>query len=215
MCKKLRNMIAGHEQLLMILIAASLNLLFVFIHECWRDEAQAWLIARDNDIFSLFDVTSYEGHPCLWFFVLMPFARLGFPYFTLKVISYLVMLAVIIIIAVKAPFDNYLKAIFILSPMCIYCFVTPARNYCLCALFVVLSAMAFKDRDKHPLRYGLVLALTMQTHIIMAGFVVASCVEWFLSEVIKLYHDRKITSNITYSGGGYSASVLERAVPSV
>lgn len=202
MVKNLRNFIAEHEQLLMILIAASVNILFVFVHECWRDEAQAWLIARDNNIFSLFNVTSYEGHPFLWFFVLMPFAKLGFPYFTLKVISYLVMLAVIIIIAAKAPFDNRLKALFILSPMCIYCFVTPARNYCLCALFIVLSAIARKERDTHPLRYGLVLALTLQTHIILGGFVVASCVEWALSVIMKSYRQKKLIRNIAYQEGG-------------
>lgn len=206
--KKLRNFVYSHEQLLIILIAASLNLLYVFLHECWRDEAQAWLIALDNDIFSLFNVTSYEGHPCLWFLILMPFAKLGFPYFTLKLISFSIMLTVIIIIAVKAPFENIIKASFILCPMCIYCFVTPARNYCICALFVVLSALLYKNRDKNPLVYGIVLALALQTHIIMAGFVVSACVEWALSVLLRLYDQKKFTANIVLALAGMAIPFL-------
>ena len=190
--KKLR----GHEVFLMIAFAAVINLLFVFVHECWRDEAQAWLIARDNNIFSLFDVTSWEGHPCLWFLTLMPFVKLGFPYFTLKLISYFIMLAVIIIIALKSPFENYIKALFILSPMCIYCFVTPARVYCLCALFTVLAALIYKDRLERPFLYGIVLALNLQTHIIMAGFVVAACIEWLYSAIHGKRHTKKFVYNI-------------------
>ena len=196
--KKLR----GHEVFLMAAFAAAVNLLFVFVHECWRDEAQAWLIARDNNIFSLFDVTSWEGHPCLWFLTLMPFARLGFPYFTLKLISYFIMLAVIIIIALKAPFENHIKALFILSPLCIYCFVTPARVYCLCALFTVLAAMIYKNRLERPFLYGIVLALNLQTHIIMAGFVVAACFEWLYSAC----HDRRFTKKFVYN-------ILGMAIP--
>ena len=200
MYRKFRESIRVHEELALILIAALANLLFVFTHECWRDEAQAWLIARDNTIFSLFDVTSYEGHPFLWFYVLMPFARLGFPYFTLKVISYVIVLAAIVIIALKSPFGKLTKAIFILSPMCIYCFVTPARNYCLCALFVTLAAMKYKDRDKQPLLYGLILGLTLQTHVIMAAFVVAECTEWFVSVIMERKFDRRTVMQLAGMG---------------
>lgn len=174
-----------------LILALGVNLFFVYAHECWRDEAQAWLIARDNTIFSLFDVTSYEGHPFMWFYLLMPFARLGFPYSAIKFISLAVMAAVMVLIAVKAPLKDMVKSAFILSPFCIYCYVTPARNYCLCALFTVLAAMKYKDRDKQPLTYGLILAGTLQTHIIMAGFVVASCVEWFIEVLRKIYITRK------------------------
>ena len=43
-------------------------------HENWRDEAQAWLLARDLNVFQLISQMKYEGHPCLWHLILMPFA---------------------------------------------------------------------------------------------------------------------------------------------
>ena len=37
-------------------------------HEMWRDEMQAWLIARDApSVFELFTILKkYEGHPSVW-----------------------------------------------------------------------------------------------------------------------------------------------------
>ena len=167
--------------ILLIAAIALINLLFVFTHECWRDEAQAWLIARDNNLSSLLNVTSYEGHPVLWFLILMPFAKLGLPYFTLKLISYFIILLALFIIAFKSPFNLVAKFLFIFNPAFIYCYVTPARSYCLCALFIIMLAWLYRTREEQPILYGVILALTLQTHVIMAGFVFCLCVERALS----------------------------------
>ena len=50
-------------------------------HEIWYDEAQAWNIAKYNDISGIIDFMKYEGHPPLWHFVLYPFAKAGLPGF--------------------------------------------------------------------------------------------------------------------------------------
>ncbi|MBQ3625476.1 MAG: hypothetical protein II948_01865, partial [Synergistaceae bacterium] len=141
----------------------------------------AWLIARDNNLSSLLNVTSYEGHPVLWFLILMPFAKLGLPYFTLKLISYFIILLALFIIAFKSPFNLVAKFLFIFNPAFIYCYVTPARSYCLCALFIIMLAWLYRTREEQPILYGVILALTLQTHVIMAGFVFCLCVERALS----------------------------------
>src|SRR5215469_18650132 len=42
-------------------------------HEMWRDEIQDWLLARDsNSVPRLFANLKYEGHPGLWYLLLMP-----------------------------------------------------------------------------------------------------------------------------------------------
>ena len=41
------------------------NMVFLLHHENWRDEAQAWLLARDLSVPELIEQMSYEGHPCL------------------------------------------------------------------------------------------------------------------------------------------------------
>lgn len=47
-------------------------------HEMWRDELQAWLLARDSaTLGELWRNTRYEGHPLLWHLALFVLARLG------------------------------------------------------------------------------------------------------------------------------------------
>jgi hypothetical protein len=47
-------------------------------HVLWRDEAQAWLIARaSNSLPELVSNLRYEGHPILWYLVIWPFAHLS------------------------------------------------------------------------------------------------------------------------------------------
>ena len=46
-------------------------------HEMWRDEIQAWLLARDSaSVFELFAHLKYEGHPGIWHLCLMPLTRI-------------------------------------------------------------------------------------------------------------------------------------------
>ena len=49
-------------------------------HELWRDEANVWLIARELSPAELIREIKYQGHPCLWYFLVMPFAKLGMPF---------------------------------------------------------------------------------------------------------------------------------------
>ena len=47
-------------------------------HEMFRDEIQAWLIARDSHgIADLIHNLKYEGHPALWYLFLLPLTRIG------------------------------------------------------------------------------------------------------------------------------------------
>ncbi len=47
-------------------------------HAFWRDEAQAWLLARDSaSLSALLKNLRYEGHPPLWHLVLFPLAHLS------------------------------------------------------------------------------------------------------------------------------------------
>src|ERR1700677_3760207 len=45
-------------------------------HEMWRDELQAWLLARDShSVFELLKNMRYDGHPPLWHFFLFLITR--------------------------------------------------------------------------------------------------------------------------------------------
>lgn len=60
---------------LALLIAAAV-IKFQF-HELWKDEWQAWLVARDMSMTQLFGFLNYEGHPALWYLYLKPWTLLA------------------------------------------------------------------------------------------------------------------------------------------
>ena len=54
----------------------SLVVVSVLRHEMWRDEIQAWSIAiGSHSVGDLLHALRYEGHPPLWYLVLMPITR--------------------------------------------------------------------------------------------------------------------------------------------
>ena len=178
------RLLANKNERIILIFAIIFNLICVFFHECWRDEAQAWLIARDASIFDYGDIITYEGHPFLWFLILFPFARLGFPFFTIKIISFIVMTitAYVILFMTELPFP--VKSLFVLSPFYLYFFTVPARNYCLCALLLVITAYYYRSRHEKTIQYMISLAILLQTHLIVAGFVFMSCLCFFIESLI-------------------------------
>ena len=51
-------------------LSVMISFFLIPYHEIWRDEGQAWLIARDTPLKDLFGVLKHEGHPALWFLLL-------------------------------------------------------------------------------------------------------------------------------------------------
>ena len=170
--------------LITIIIYSIITLVLISYHENWRDEAQSWLIARDLNLIDLFKQLKYEGHPCLWYLILFPFAKLGFPYITENLISWIIMNITVWIILNKAPFDKWIKILFILSTPFIYLYPVISRSYCLIALAIVLIAITYKGRKEKPIQYVLAIVLLSYTHVIMFGLAGMLYVVFFIEELI-------------------------------
>lgn len=151
-----------------VLLAAYLvfNGILLAGHELWRDEANVWLIARDMTPWQLFQEIKYQGHPCLWYLIAMPFAKIGLPFQTLSVLSFLVMGVAAGVFAYRAPFHPITKAVVLLSPIMTYYYPVVARNYCLIALVLMLLAFFYPKRNEKPMLYGLLLGLLVQADTI-------------------------------------------------
>lgn len=140
-------------------------------HEIWYDEAQAWNIAKYNDISGIIDFMKYEGHPPLWHFVLYPFAKAGLPADILPFISWFISGVAAGLLLWKAPFRPLLKGIVLFSGSLIFYNSVMSRVYCLILLILVLLAIVYKDRNRRPVVYGLLIALLANTHLMMSGLV--------------------------------------------
>ena len=190
--QKIKQFILFNKFNLLLLILWLIVVLFtMFHHEIWRDEAQAWCIVRDLNFIEIFRSARTEGHPFLWYLILYPFAKLGFPVEIMQVISLFFVFISISFLLFKSPFNKFEKSIICFSAGMLYYLPVVARNYSMIPIFLFLLAYFYPNRNKHPFLYILIIILLSQTHVYMLGVcAILSCL--FIFESIK----NKIVPNI-------------------
>lgn len=171
--------------LVVMLCYSIITFIILLFHESWRDEAQAWLIARDLNIIDIFRQMKYEGHPVIWYLILAPFAKLGLPYVTVKIVSWLICNIAVWLILKKAPFNLILKILFIFSMPMIYLYPSISRSYCLIPLAITLVAIYFGQRHEKPIQYILSILFLANTHVIMYGMVGILLLLFYIEELIQ------------------------------
>ena len=176
----------------LFILYSGVTLIIVTKHESWADEAQAWLIARDLDIIGVIKQMKYEGHSCLWHLVLFPFAHLGFPYETIKYISWAFSVAAVWIILMKSPFNKLLKLIIVFNPAMLYIFPAISRCYCMIPFLISCICTIYNQKDEKPYLYAILIALLANTHVVMEP-TAAMLIFFFWGE--KLIWKRKQTDN--------------------
>lgn len=148
-----------------------LTLIGALNHELWFDETQAWVIVRDCDLSGLFEMLRYEGHPPLWYLILLPFAKLGFSCEVIPLISWFFSVMTVLLILWKAPFGLGMKAAVIFSGGFLFFQSIIARVYCLIPFLLCLIAVLYPNRKKHPVLFGLLIGLLANTHVCFCGLV--------------------------------------------
>lgn len=165
-----------------------------FFHEPWFDEAQAWAIARSGTIKEiLFEIPHYEGHPPLWDLILLPFAKLGAPYeLSLAIVNIFFMTLAVAVLLFKSPFPKLIRCLLPFNFFLFYQYGVISRPYCIFVLAIFLAAVCYKNRNEHPLKYLLCLALTCAVHsygIMIAG---GLCIVWLIEIFIEYKKSGKL-----------------------
>lgn len=160
-----------------------------YFHEPWFDEAQAWAIAKSGTIKEiLFEIPHNEGHPPLWDLLLLPFAKLGAPYeLSLAIVNILFITLAVSVLLFKSPFPKIVRCLLPFNFFLFYQFGVISRPYCILVLAMFLAAACHKNRNEHPVKYLLCLALMCSVHtfgiIIAGGF----CIVW-LGEIFSRHY---------------------------
>ena len=135
-------------------------------HEMWRDEIQAWLLARDSaSVFELFASLKYEGHPGLWHLFLMPLTRLTASPVVMQAFHLLIAGGTVYLFVRYAPFNRLQKFLFSFGYFPLYEYAVIARNYALGFLLLTLLCVLFKERSQRPMGIGCVLLLLAHTSV--------------------------------------------------
>lgn len=143
-------------------------------HEKWADEAQAWLMARDLDLHTLwFKELRYEGTPGLWHTILWVAQRVFHaPYDSISYIGMAFATAGMALVLFKTPFPRPLRWLLVFSYFMVYQYAVIARPYTLLPLLAFAAAILFKD-IRHPERMTVVLVLL--ANLSLHGTIIAGC----------------------------------------
>lgn len=166
--------------LIVFILYMVITLVAVLFHENWEDEAQAWLTARGCSPIELIDRMGIEGHFMPWYLILMPFAKLGFPYQTMNIVSWLITGTSAWLMLKHLPCKFYKRVIFIFTFPMIYLNPVISRCYCLLPLGTILAIMFYKDRFKKPLRYLFSIFIIANVHTHTFAFALVMGIEYLV-----------------------------------
>lgn len=141
-------------------------------HEMWRDEGQAWLLARDSGLGDLVRALRYEGHPALWFLILwIPAHLLDAPFTVLPWISAAIAGGSAYVFVAHAPFPRWVRTGAVLGYFSLYEYGVISRGYGLgIALLFAFCAAVCRTRP-NLVAGGVALFLVAQTSALGAALV--------------------------------------------
>lgn len=152
------------------------------LHEMWRDELQAWLIARDsNSLGQLREAMRPEGHTAIWYLLLYFITRLTHRPEAMQLLHLAIGTGCAFVLARAAPFSRWTRVALCIGYFPVYEYGVIARNYSIGILFLLLAAALLPQRRERPWLLGLLLALAAHSNgmalIVATAFAVAVFVE--------------------------------------
>ena len=215
----------------------ALGLTFLFLavgaftashHEMWRDEIQAWLLARDSaSVFDLFANLKYEGHPGLWHLCLMPLSRITHSPVIMQIFHLLITGVTVSLFVRYSPFNWLQKLLFCFGYFVLYEYAIVARNYALGLLLITVFCVLFRERYKRFIWVGCVLFLLAHTSvhalIVAIAIGVVLCCEYVfgsrflkpLNQEIEAIEDKRpIWIGFALIGIGIITAILQLNPPS-
>lgn len=135
-------------------------------HEMWRDEMQAWLLARDSTSpLALLHNMQYEGHPGLWHMILWPIAQLTWNPAGMQVAHVLIAGSSAFLLLRFSPFSLPVKILILCGYFFSYEWSVIARNYAISVLLLFGICALFKDRWRNILYMASLFFLLCHTNI--------------------------------------------------
>lgn len=164
------------------------------IHEPWLDELHAWVMARDMSFSELWSAMKVEGHFCLWFWILMPFAKAGLGVYWLQIISIAFMLVAAWLLVFKTNFSIIAKAAILLSFPMVYQFSVISRCYALIPPILFGIALCYKNLDKNKWLFAVLVGMLAHTHVYMEGMVLAMFLVYIHEIILPKYREKLMKS---------------------
>ncbi len=172
-----RTPTAQTERLFALIVVAAFLVVTVPVmlhHEMWRDEIQAWLLARDAaSLRDLFHALHFEGHPSLWYLLLRPIAQAVRDPRWIQPIALLFSCYTVYLFARFAPFPRLIRVLFAFGYFVVYGWTIVARSYGLgLTLAILLCVILARPKPRYGMA-AVVMALLADTSVYGSMLVVA------------------------------------------
>jgi hypothetical protein len=126
-----------------LLAFAALLALLLLRHAMWRDELQAWLIARDSaSPLALWRNTRLEGHPLLWHLLLWLITRFTAAPVAMQLLHLVIAVSAATVLVRFAPFRLWQRAALLFGYFPLFEYGVISRNYALSCLGVWIACAA-------------------------------------------------------------------------
>lgn len=143
-----------------------LGLIGILNHEMWRDELQAWMIAKDSlSLTDLYRNLRYEGHPSLWYIFLYVITRFTDNPLAMQFLHLLIANGTIYVFAKFSPFTKLQKILFTFGYFPFYEYHLISRNYSLGVLLIFLFCHSFTKSRRNYLILSIILAFLANTNV--------------------------------------------------
>jgi hypothetical protein len=192
------------------IIYSALTFFTVLNHEYGRDETAPWLIVRDVDFFQVFAELQYQVHPCLWYLLLAPFAKIGFPCETIGILNWLATLGVAYLLIWRSPLPEITTLLCIFSYYLFWQYAIDARGiYAIGLLVLFFIAYFYPKRFSNPLWFGILLFLLFNSNVTMFPPAGALLLVWVLQSLVETKLNTKTLSGMLIAGVGFLIAIWQ------
>jgi len=154
--------------LVFIIFSVFVILFKLGFHELWKDEWQAYFVARDMSIAPMLNFLNYEGHPSLWYIILKAGALLEFGIrsdLIIQITHYFIVLLFYYIFFFKIRMPLWLKVLFLLSYFFCFEYAIVNRAYIILGLLGYLIIYNIQNHNSESWLVSMALFLLCQTEV--------------------------------------------------
>ncbi|MEO5356842.1 MAG: hypothetical protein H7844_06035 [Nitrospirae bacterium YQR-1] len=198
-----------------------LTLFNIVHHEMWRDELEAWMIARDAaSLDGLVENMRYQGHPMLWHLILYPLTKITRNPAAMQAVHLLIATVSAFIFLRFAPFSKLLRTLFIFGYFPFFEFATISRNYAIGTLFLFIFCACFgKDlKNRNYIMLSAVLFLMCQCNALSTILAIALAATIFIEPVLmkdySVYRTGRFYISLLIFTAGLVLSLIQMTPPS-
>jgi hypothetical protein len=149
-----------------VFIFACMSAVGLARHEMWRDELQAWNLARDShSLAELWQNMRNEPHPILWPALLFPLAHFTTNPAAMQCVHGLIAVASVFLFVRFAPFTPSQKILFCFGYYPVYEYCVISRNYSLCMLLLFSFCVLAQRPSRNYVALASIIGLPAGAHI--------------------------------------------------